>query len=328
VVRHELKDDIIQTARHLSIFAVSAFPAPGDDDAFRWEEQTHKPVFGFRFDIDHRDIQESIRDRQKLLDTLVGMGVDLTYVEIFASGSKGFHVLVPALYYSSGKANKYLPQIYRWMAARIKEKHGIQGLDLNLYHGKRGSLLRLPNQVRSDGKYKVPITVSEARSITPEFYAAVTAAPRQIAFQTLPNGALAAGFASLFEQSKADVKKHLRQGTKTQSVPDEVLAKFGDGLTPKCVDWMTNGERCKSAPFNAFGMQVEIYLAKAPVAEAKADELRESLVLHGKSDRMRTQSERRDHLRQLCNSVDKEAYTFSCRAMRKLQRVIRARAAR
>jgi hypothetical protein len=238
VARATIKEEVSHTAKHLSVFAVSAVPINGEEATFQWEDQTHQPVFGFPFDIHRPDIRESIQDLQKLLDVLVELGVDLNYVQVYCSGSKGFHVTVPAAYYSTGKPQKYLPQIYRKMASSIRERYGVTGLDLALYNGQRGSLLWVPNQRRADGKYKVPITVPEARGMTPETYAAFTVAPRQIATQALPNGALAARFASLFEQLKADVEKYLRRGTKTQSL--SAARAYREGLR-KIQEWEDAG---------------------------------------------------------------------------------------
>jgi hypothetical protein len=56
------------------------------------------------------------------------------------------------------------------------------------------------------------------------------------------------------------------------------LSSDGARDTSGKAKWITSGEHCRPQPFNSFAMQVEIYLAKAPVGQAKADALRESLV--------------------------------------------------
>jgi hypothetical protein len=52
------------------------------------------------------------------------------------------------------------------MALRLVFNHGITGIDLNLYNGKTGHLLRVENKPRPDGKFKVPLTLDEAKEIT------------------------------------------------------------------------------------------------------------------------------------------------------------------
>lgn len=305
--------------KHMTVFAVSNFPLDGNDDTFIWEDQTYIPLQGLPFDIDG-PLPQAIAEMQSLLDVLVKHGVDLSYVRVYASGSKGFHVNVPFEYFgqASLKGVKFLPQIFRSMVAKLAEQAGLKLLDMNMYKGKRGQMLRVANALRQDGKYKVPLTVAEARTITHETYAHYTSAPRYLDVPALPKEAIAPGLTALYNRAKESVGTVLHNGTKTQSVPSEVLAKLGDSTVPRCVQWIMEGDRCKAESFNAAAMQIEIYLTKSSLTAERAEEVREQVARNVKSDRMRSFEDRRSHLRELTRTVDRESYQFSCGAMRKM----------
>lgn len=152
----------------------------------------------FYLDIDHLDnISWSIEDLHELLSKLEKAGLDLESVRLFATGGKGFHLEVPAACFMPRvKAIEGLPIIYRTMAHQFH----VEGLDYRVYSCGRGRMWRTPNLKRDNGKYKVPITLDEARSITPEKYAELTSAPRN--FPSLKAPVFCKGFAVAFSEAR------------------------------------------------------------------------------------------------------------------------------
>lgn len=110
-------------------------------------------------------------------------GVDPTHLLYYASGGKGFHVVIPRELIGSESGDIELPAIYRHMLSQIlnwvttkelwdgialdalKESRKLNPEDLcidpNGFKGGKGQLIRLPHIQRADGNYKVPVTYDE-----------------------------------------------------------------------------------------------------------------------------------------------------------------------
>jgi hypothetical protein len=174
-----------EKAFHITTLAVSEL-APEN-----WEEVKYRGDWWF--DIDHPNLADAITSLHKLMDVLASLDVNLEHLRYYASGSKGFHIRVPASLFDCDKEQKHLPKIYKQMALRLVFNHGITGIDMNLYNGKTGHLLRVENKPRPDGKFKVPLTLDEAKGITPELYAELTKHPREINYCEPQEGATAEG---------------------------------------------------------------------------------------------------------------------------------------
>lgn len=126
------------------------------------------------FDIDSTDENESLADVRKLLLTLYkSYGVDINCLAIHCTGGKGFHVLVPSKVFSTGKANPFLPQIYKTMALEFNLEH----LDLGIYSGGKGRMFRLENVQRENLRYKVKLSAAQVFSLTMDQIKALTLMP-------------------------------------------------------------------------------------------------------------------------------------------------------
>jgi hypothetical protein len=181
-----------EKAFHVTLLAVSEL-APES-----WEDVLYKGDWWF--DIDHPKLDDAIISLHKLMDVLEGFDVNLEHLRYYASGSKGFHIRVPATLFSDGGEQKHLHKVYKQMALRLVFNHGITGIDMNLYTGKTGHLLRVENKPRPDGRYKVPLTLDEARGITPELYAELTKQPREINYCEPPEGTRAESLRIMYAQ--------------------------------------------------------------------------------------------------------------------------------
>lgn len=307
-VQAEARDQVVANgARHVSVLALNTVPhEDADYDKAMYQGD-------LVFDIDHKQISASITDLHRLIDGLTELGVDPCQLELYASGSKGFHVVVPSTLFN-GKATRHLHRIYAHMAATIAETYGIEGVDMGPYRGRRGSLLRVPNSQRSDGRFKVPITLAEARAMTPETYSQITLAPRpNVGFQKPPKGVPCLLLTAMFDRAKEAVSEESKARGDVASIPSEALAAFGDDRTPVCIEWMTQQLNiAETANLNLLAMNLASYLCAVRISTAKRDSLIELLALNRKNSR--TVEERRQRIREKLRYAANGRLAFSCAA--------------
>ncbi len=150
----------------------------------------------------------------------------------YASGGKGFHVIIPAELFGGEHGNIHLHEIYAQMVKKIismilrhkpMTEHIQRALDLsqvsevllplkdtayfdktmciddNFFKGGKGQLLRLPNIKRADGKYKIPVTYDEICRYSEEDFCKLVLQDRELnANFKEPNLTVSPGFESLF----------------------------------------------------------------------------------------------------------------------------------
>lgn len=209
----------------------------------------------FYLDFDSADIEESIEQVKKFLQHLqTTYAVDLKQLHIFASGGKGFHVIVPQRMFLSRIAPsgyQGLPAIYKEMAFAMYH----DTMDLSVYTAKRGRMWRCPNFKRTNGKYKVALTPEEALSMTVEYYEAVTSVPRPL-IQPAPadhNPKLEL----LWAQSRDKVSRALKKNASKKR--DAGLLARMDGQVPPTLEALMNGEGIKEgAGFQQIATQLAI----------------------------------------------------------------------
>ena len=136
----------------------------------------------FPTDFDSEDPEKALNDMRTLcLTHLPDMyGLDPYAIEFYCSGSKGFHAVIPCECFGSEAGDVYLPLIYKKVASLFKETFGLETLDLSLYNMKKGKMFRLPNVKRSNGRYKVPLTLEEVRDLSFQELWELSKEPRQV----------------------------------------------------------------------------------------------------------------------------------------------------
>lgn len=115
------------------------------------------------------DIDNDIEDESGFKDALVQTRRVVNYFQayfnipremqqIYFSGSKGFHILIPALIMNA-RPSKTLNDTYKVMASYIKRHVDCGLIDTRIYDSKR--LFRIPNTINTKGNmYKVPVPLS------------------------------------------------------------------------------------------------------------------------------------------------------------------------
>lgn len=155
--KEELQGARKQGAMFITLMSLSEpYKGNGHPEPHRWGD--------FPLDFDCKeDPGKALREVRELCLTHLPelYGVDVHALRFFASGSKGFHVELPAKLFDAEDGDPYLPLIYKRIAALWKEKFNLETLDLSIYSMGKGRMWRLPNVRRDNGKHKIPLTLDE-----------------------------------------------------------------------------------------------------------------------------------------------------------------------
>lgn len=260
------------------------------------------------FDIDNdTDEDASLLDCRRLLLKLYSYGVNLNDLIIHCSGRKGFHVLVPAKVFSSGKATAYLPLTYKQMALEF----GLANLDYGIYSCGRGRMWRIENLKRDSGRHKVRLSAAQVFGLSMSDISTLTLLPGESTpFNIDKNVEFSAELAALFR--RCDYKP-----PKLTFVPDE---RFRNMVNPPfCIQRLLKAEGLvEGKRFN------HVILILCAYAKAKGWRLSE---LEQEADRAleelhssvyRSFREKKTHLRSIYNFVmASPEYRFACSIMRK-----------
>lgn len=290
----------------LTILAVSALPTPETGVV---EEAHYRGPLYFDIDFPKDDRLRAIASAQTLVSKLDALGVAPHQLAIYCSGGKGFHVIVDEKLFSTGRALKDLPAVYREMALALH----VDGMDFTVYRTGRGCSWRLANVERADGRYRVPITPEELAVMTPEMYAQWTQAPREQPPPPRPEDPVP-GLEALFEQSKVRARTVVR--SKAPPVEAEELAPFAEDFLP-CIKAVREGDRQTDATFNGLALQVAIFIVRAGVEPGIQEALLTRFCERQHSNQYPSAQTRASHVRGLVKYVAAtDRYQFSCPAMR------------
>lgn len=127
-------------------------------------------------------------------------------IEIYFSGSKGFHIIIPAEVLGI-EPSKRLNEAYKLLALRLKSFTINKSVDTKIYDKKR--LFRLPNTINSKtGLYKIKLTIDELKNITYDELKLIANNPREIqAKQYIINAKAQEAFVNWIEEIRAEEKK-------------------------------------------------------------------------------------------------------------------------
>ncbi|MCD6404957.1 MAG: hypothetical protein J7M19_03950 [Planctomycetes bacterium] len=144
----------------------------------------------FFLDIDSDNLntarEEALRAFYLLVDHL---GLRPEWVDLFFSGAKGFHVIVPHVVFGSPKASEIM-RVWKALAGRLVSE-GLEHIDLGVYQKSR--VLRLPNSLNSkSGLYKVPLEYKELRDFGLDYVLELAREPRDEDSLAMPEEGLKA----------------------------------------------------------------------------------------------------------------------------------------
>ncbi|MCK4518295.1 hypothetical protein KAT92_05965, partial [Candidatus Babeliales bacterium] len=289
-------------AKKLTILAVSEIIT----DETNKEKLSYKgPMY---FDIDSKDISEAINSTKKLVSKLQDVGVPDDAINLYASGSKGFHIIIQASVFSSARPLRNLPYIYMELALEFF----VVGMDFQVYSGSRGNSWKIENVQRDDGNYRVPLTLGELGELeNREQYEKLVSAPRAVIKRGL-SGRSSTGMATLFESAKKRFKMRPRT---IAVIEDSALEQFKE-TPPHCVQMVASYDVKNATKFNEAGMQMAIYLARSGSPQRVIDSLLDRMAEKGHSTKYNSSRSRLEHLKGLVGYFGKKSSKFSCNAMR------------
>ncbi len=299
-------------ARKLTILSTNNLVADGDDEgvARNRDDISYKgPLY---FDIDNKtDIPLAIDSTLRLCDRLIAMGVPDDALQIFASGSKGMHLLVQDQLFAAGRFTRRLPEIYREMARELY----VPGLDFGVYSAGRGNSFRIPNIQRDDGNYRVPITYGELKTLSADAYGELVKAPRQLHRAEHPDLKVQA-LEIMFEEAKKRVNAKQKVVLIATSVEMEAIKND----PPACVQEMADYKSIRAGvTFNQVATQVACYAVRANPAAHVAEGLFDRLAQHGVSSSYPGVRDKRQHIQGQANYLrHNPKFYFGCNAMRAL----------
>jgi hypothetical protein len=247
------------------------------------------------------------------LKSLEALGVFADQLEIYASGGKGFHVIIPEEIFMTkpGKAGMtFLPQTYKEMAFEL----AVPSLDLRVYTARKGRMFRMANVKRLNNLYKVRISPEELENLTEEMYTELCSEPRSDLDVTQNSPALAYGMLELFDRCRAKVLKSVasRKKAKPVTLPAE-LPSF---------DAMLRGEGIREgAGFHPIALQVAIVAHAKGMTEEQFLDAAKGLCENHASDgsRYNTPQKRRQELARMFDyTSDNPCYEYSAPAVKSL----------
>lgn len=198
------------------------------------------------FDIDNDDIVESIESGKELVAHLMEYELTEQDIQIYLSGKKGLHVIVPEVCFQEKPVpTQGLVQIYKEIALRF----AVDSMDFRVYTASRGRQFRTCHNVRENGNYKVPISYGELQSLTKESYAELCKQPRSAplyAPQWRPR------FALVFDEAVQKVGK-----VKPRKSKPVTPAMLKDGMP--LFKRLASGQAKTDCGFNNLAMQLAIY---------------------------------------------------------------------
>lgn len=289
----------------IPMVSILSIREPVDDSS---EESKYQNSYkgDFYIDIDNSDISLSIASAQIFCSKLDHYGVE--GYDIFISGKKGFHILVPFNCFSSGRPVKHLPLIYREMAFELYT----EGVDMAVYNEGRPRMWRTPNVKRDDnGKYKVQITKDELDSMTAKSYAHLASSPRPLFPKRKVSQSIK--FKTLFEVCKNKVVKILKHRSEIEITPQkELVASLGKNKElPGCVlRLIKEGDTKPRANFNKATMQFATFFSGAGIRDW--DKYAKQMAHNVKSSSYNTEGKRLAEIRKMVRYVSgTDQYQFS-----------------
>jgi len=280
-------ENVPDEAFHTGVFSLSAMlnGNPSHDAKVRRSGD-------FVLDIDFKDAENpnaaiflAIADAKLVKSYLLEHNVPLASLSIFASGSKGFHIIIPMKSFGA-IPSKNLPPVYKSIAERVARETGAAGIDFNMFKMGIGQPLRVANKQRANGFYKVQITWDELDDLTPEAYFEKCSSPREL-FNPVP--VLNPHLSLLFGEATHDVRFEQESDRNT-----EMETKDFEGLkgaVPACLQRIISAEGLHSEKggWNAVKMTVARAANSGIVTNADVDEF----LKNARSSKYRSVEERR-----------------------------------
>lgn len=286
------------------------------------EDYRKVPMKGsFFLDIDYKaedgGIPAAIDAVRRVLKVLESWGVNLGYVNIWASGGKGFHIEVPQKLFAKDQALQFLNVYHHYLAIKLGELSEVK-LDPHLYAARH--TVRVPGK-REDGRWKVPVTAVEVMDMTEEDYHKVCSGPRPnglAAQQIVHKDYCAQGMAQQWAHAREEGKRHVARQAAIPALNVEYLNVFSDEKLPRCIELMREGGSEVTGNYNDVSMQFGAFLGSAAnLSETARERLLEGFARANKSD-SKSLNARIAHTQTVVSLAKAGSFNFSCGGCRKV----------
>lgn len=246
------------------------------------------------FDLDSAELSEAIAGAKALWGKLKALELAPTDVEVYLSGKKGLHILIPPVVFMEKQTPvSKLPAIYKELAFNL----AVDTVDFAVYSARRGRMFRTHYNVRENGNYKVQISTAELEALTEEGYDALCQSGRGLLTQT---PAFCPRLAILYDGIKQKVLA--LQKKKAKPVDAATLRKH-----LPVIQQLMRGERVKDGVgFNKIAIQLGIYAQEAKLSEDQLIEQCQGLIQNHTGDGYRYNSpfKREEELRRMFNYLE------------------------
>jgi hypothetical protein len=285
--------------------------------------EPHRYANYFPLDFDcEEDPEKALADMRTLCLTHLpeACDVDPRAIRFYASGAKGFHAEIPVQFFGAENGDPYIPLIFKQIAIDWAAKFGLKTLDLSLYNMKRGRMWRIPNVRRSNGRYKVPLTLEEVRDLPCNELLAFTLSPRNIS----ENGSEPVRsymLAQLYRTTQVKINGELEDRPKESKLSDEDRKRLSVNIPP-CIDYILKmmPEKSDRINFNRLVMTLVSYFQTAGWDKEAVDaKVSDFLFSYRYSDTYATPEDRAQHWHsQWAYLEGNKDYGFDCKFVKSL----------
>lgn len=230
----------------LSTQSVGKLEDPAEAAAILYENP------GWWIDIDCDGAPADAVDVAKwFLNWIKEQGGDPACVELWLSGSKGVHIIVPpAVFVPADQVHKLVPDLHH-IVKEMTNSIFRDGMDLRVYN--RQGMWRTANVKRTNGQYKVPVTADELLSVVDtESYNALCSAPRETPTYAAPTYCAKIGYVWSTARDKVSINLAKR---KQRSVANRAAVEHLKGADLPTLNALLNGAIASIEGWNRTAMQ-------------------------------------------------------------------------
>jgi hypothetical protein len=247
------------------------------------------------FDLDNEsDLEGAIADARKVVNKLYTFGLTSGDVQIYLSGKKGLHILVPSeVFREKLLPVSRLPAIYKEIAFKV----ATESTDFAVYSGRSGRMFRTCYRQRDNGNWKVPVTAEELMSLTVSQYEEFCKAPRTISVGTPTyRPSLAILYEGIYQQISAAKR------VKVKPTDAATLRKH----LPTIHKVMGGKDIKEGVGFNKIAIQLGVYAREAKISEDELVIKCSGLIANHAGDgyRYNTPRKRELEIRRMYNYID------------------------
>jgi Protein of unknown function (DUF3987) len=180
-------------------------------------------------------------------------GIDPYCMSFWCSGSKGFHCSIPAECFGSQDGDPYLPLIYKRIVCQWAASLELSTIDTSMYCMSRGKMFRIENVKRSNGRYKVPLTLDEVQSLPIETLWKLSENPREV--EPVDADTECEDLAKLYQECKSEVRKEIAAQKNQPPVDPEIISRLKGQVAPCIVHILRDNPKTDTS-FNTITMNL------------------------------------------------------------------------